>query len=148
QEVLECFWDLLAVLPEVGPGPPHQSLSSRSLWTSLGVLVQTQTVKIMDYYEKKEKQIEQHGFYQLLEPKVTLRGRHRDVELVQLNLVFSPGQSESFLNGCGGVEVYNDDNGKIKVSNILESRLELVAQQTLTEIRETLFSAIFHNQRK
>lgn len=32
------------------------------------------------------------------------------------------------LNSCGGVEVYND-NGKIKVSNSLESRIELIAQQ-------------------
>ena len=31
-------------------------------------------------------------------------------------------------NSCGGVEVYND-NGKIKVSNTLENRLELIAQQ-------------------
>lgn len=34
----------------------------------------------------------------------------------------------SFLYSCGGVEVYND-NGKIKVSNSLESRIELIAQQ-------------------
>ena len=32
------------------------------------------------------------------------------------------------FNSCGGVEVYND-NGKIKVSNTLESRIELIAQQ-------------------
>lgn len=32
---------------------------------------------------------------------------------------------------CGGVEVYND-NGKIKVSNTLENRLELMAQQVGT----------------
>lgn len=32
------------------------------------------------------------------------------------------------FNSCGGVEVYND-NGKIKVSNTLESRIELMAQQ-------------------
>lgn len=31
-------------------------------------------------------------------------------------------------NSAGGVEVYND-NGKIKVSNTLESRIELIAHQ-------------------
>lgn len=32
------------------------------------------------------------------------------------------------LSSSGGVEIYNSD-GKIKVSNTLESRLDLVAQQ-------------------
>jgi len=32
------------------------------------------------------------------------------------------------LSSAGGVEIYNSD-GKIKVSNTLESRLDLVAQQ-------------------
>ncbi|MEQ2283857.1 hypothetical protein AMECASPLE_015882, partial [Ameca splendens] len=176
-----------------------------------GRLVQTQRVKIMDHYEKKEKQIEQHkkiqmshlknqarlkvlkarddmvtdllnearqriadivkdperysklleglvlqGFYQLLEPKVTIRCRQQDVEMVQAavnknmliykeavksNLTVRIDQ-DHFLpsNIYGGVEVYND-NGKIKVSNTLESRLELVAQQMMPEIRETLFGA-------
>lgn len=41
--------------------------------------------------------------------------------------------TESFLfylsiSSAGGVEIYNSD-GKIKVSNTLESRLDLVAQQ-------------------
>ncbi|MEQ2197943.1 hypothetical protein XENOCAPTIV_005441 [Xenoophorus captivus] len=176
-----------------------------------GRLVHTQRVKIMDHYEKKEKQIEQHkkiqmshlknqarlkvlkarddmvtdllnearqriadivkdperysklleglvlqGFYQLLEPKVTIRCRQQDVEMVQAavnknmliykeavksNLTVRIDQ-DRFLqsNIYGGVEVYND-NGKIKVSNTLESRLELVAQQMMPEIRETLFGA-------
>uniref|UniRef100_A0A8C4H3Z1 ATPase H+ transporting V1 subunit E1a n=1 Tax=Dicentrarchus labrax TaxID=13489 RepID=A0A8C4H3Z1_DICLA len=164
-----------------------------------GRLVQTQRVKIMEYYEKKEKQIEQHkkiqmsnlanqarlkvlkardemitdllnearqrlaeiakdparystlleglvlqGFYRLLEPKVTVRCRQQDVEMVQAavntnipiykeavksNIVVTIDQKR-FLPSeiCGGVEVYND-NGKIKVSNTLESRIELIAQQ-------------------
>lgn len=41
---------------------------------------------------------------------------------------------------CGGVEVYND-NGKIKVSNTLENRLDLIAQQMMPEIRVNLFGA-------
>uniref|UniRef100_UPI003AAEBFBE V-type proton ATPase subunit E 1a isoform X2 n=1 Tax=Centroberyx gerrardi TaxID=166262 RepID=UPI003AAEBFBE len=176
-----------------------------------GRLVQTQRVKIMEYYEKKDKQIEQHkkiqmsnlmnqarlkvlkarddmitdllnearvqladiakdparystlleglllqGFYQLLEPKVTIRCRQQDVEMVQAavnknipiykdavksNIVVKIDQ-ERFLPSdiCGGVEVYND-NGKIKVSNTLESRLQLMAQQMMPEIRVALFGA-------
>lgn len=176
-----------------------------------GRLVQTQRVKIMEYYEKKEKQIEQHkkiqmsnlmnqarlkvlkarddmitellnearqrlaeivtdparysvlleglvlqGFYQLLEPKVIVRCRQQDLEMVQaavtknipiykeavkMNIVVRIDQ-EHFLPSaiCGGVEVYND-NGKIKVSNTLESRLELMAQQMMPEIRVNLFGA-------
>ncbi|XP_037307989.2 V-type proton ATPase subunit E 1a [Pungitius pungitius] len=176
-----------------------------------GRLVQTQRVKIMQYYEKKEKQIEQHkkikmsnltnqarlkvltardnmitdllnearqrlaeiakdpasyaslleglvlqGFYQLLEPKVTIRCRQQDVETVQAavnknihiyketlksNIVVQIDQ-ERFLPSeiCGGIEVYND-NRKIKVSNTLENRLELMAQQMMPEIRVDLFGA-------
>ncbi|KAJ3597186.1 hypothetical protein NHX12_003586 [Muraenolepis orangiensis] len=174
-----------------------------------GRLVQTQRVKIMEFYEKKEKQIEQHkkiqmsnllnqarlkvlkarddmigemltearerlstiakdparysllleglilqGFYQLLEPKVTVRCRPQDVEIVQAaidkditiykdrvksNIVVRIDLNR-FLSSdiCGGVEVYND-NGKIKVSNTLESRLDLMAQQMMPEIRGSLF---------
>ncbi|XP_043979841.1 V-type proton ATPase subunit E 1a isoform X1 [Gambusia affinis] len=176
-----------------------------------GRLVQTHRVKIMDYYEKKEKQIEQHkkiqmsqlknqarlkvlkarddmvtdllnearkritdivkdpdryaklleglvlqGFYQLLEPKVTIRCRQQDVDMVQAavnknitiyketvksNITVRVDQ-DHFLPSdiCGGVEVYNS-NGKIKVSNTLESRLDLVAQQMMPEIREILFGS-------
>ncbi|CAG5958507.1 unnamed protein product [Menidia menidia] len=176
-----------------------------------GRLVQTQRVKIMEYYEKKEKQIEQHkkiqmsnltnqarlkvlkvrddlitdllsearqrlaetakdperyaklleglllqGFFQLLEPKVTVRCRKQDVETVQAAVnntipVYKEAvkstvavriDQDRFLPSdiCGGVEVYND-NGKIKVSNTLESRLELIAQQMMPEIRVSLFGA-------
>ncbi|MED6277624.1 hypothetical protein CHARACLAT_015396 [Characodon lateralis] len=61
-------------------------------------------------------------------------------------LVFQVNSAAPVKKSCcspksyGGVEVYND-NGKIKVSNTLESRPELVAQQVMPEIRETLFGA-------
>lgn len=165
----------------------------------------------MEYYEKKEKQIEQHkkiqmshllnqarlkvlkarddmimelmkeaqqrladiakdpanysvllqglllqGFYQLLESKVTIRCRQQDIDMVQdaVNKVI-PIYKESvkmnlavkidpqrFLPSdvCGGVELYND-NGKIKVTNTLERRLELIAHQMIPEIRVALFGA-------
>ncbi|KAM9815296.1 V-type proton ATPase subunit E 1a [Syngnathus typhle] len=176
-----------------------------------GRLVQTQRVKIMEYYEKKEKQIEQHkkiqmsnlmnqarlkvlktrddmiadmlfearqklaaiaqdsarysalleglvlqGFYQLLEEKVIIRCRQQDVEMVQAAVnknipIFKEAvkkhivvkiDMDHFLPSsiCGGVEVYNN-NGKIKVSNTLENRLELLAQQMMPEIRVSLFGA-------
>uniref|UniRef100_A0A3B3Y438 ATPase H+ transporting V1 subunit E1b n=1 Tax=Poecilia mexicana TaxID=48701 RepID=A0A3B3Y438_9TELE len=164
-----------------------------------GRLVQTQRLKIMEYYEKKEKQIEQQkkiqmsnlmnqarlkvlkarddmisdmlnearqrlaniakdparypalldglilqGFYQLLEPKVTIRCRKQDVQLVQASIqknisIYKAAvknnlevriDQDNFLSPdiSGGVEIYNGD-GKIKVSNTLESRLDLMAQQ-------------------
>uniref|UniRef100_A0A3B3Y484 ATPase H+ transporting V1 subunit E1b n=1 Tax=Poecilia mexicana TaxID=48701 RepID=A0A3B3Y484_9TELE len=183
-----------------------------------GRLVQTQRLKIMEYYEKKEKQIEQQkkiqmsnlmnqarlkvlkarddmisdmlnearqrlaniakdparypalldglilqGFYQLLEPKVTIRCRKQDVQLVQVRkwcqgLKVYTVKTKSFqvffvyflmqisINktkltyNSGGVEIYNGD-GKIKVSNTLESRLDLMAQQMMPEIRVALFGA-------
>uniref|UniRef100_A0A667YS17 ATPase H+ transporting V1 subunit E1b n=1 Tax=Myripristis murdjan TaxID=586833 RepID=A0A667YS17_9TELE len=195
-----------------------------------GRLVQTQRLKIMEYYEKKEKQIEQQkkiqmsnlmnqarlkvlkarddmisemlnearqrlanvakdparyqtlldglvlqvsnhlgfhicftrlmvkdkGFYQLLEPKVTIRCRKQDVQLLQAciqknipiykaavknNLEVRIDQ-DNFLSPdiSGGIEIYNGD-GKIKVSNTLESRLDLLAQQMMPEIRVALFGA-------
>ncbi|MED6242910.1 hypothetical protein ATANTOWER_011718 [Ataeniobius toweri] len=113
-------------------------------------------VKDPERYSKLLEGLVLQGFYQLLEPKVTIRCRQQDVEMVQAavnkniliykeavksNLTVRIDQ-DHFLpsNIYGGVEVYND-NGKIKVSNTLESRLELVAQQMMPEIRETLFGA-------
>ncbi|KAG7455990.1 hypothetical protein MATL_G00246920 [Megalops atlanticus] len=176
-----------------------------------GRLVQTQRLKIMEYYEKKEKQIEQQkkiqmsnlmnqarlkvlkarddmitdllnearqrlakvakdparyqilmeglvlqGFYQLLEPKVTIRCRKQDLALVQAavqknipiyqaavkNNIEVRIDQENFLPSdiSGGIEIYNAD-GKIKVANTLESRLDLMAQQMMPEIRVALFGA-------
>uniref|UniRef100_A0A8C9U1E6 ATPase H+ transporting V1 subunit E1b n=1 Tax=Scleropages formosus TaxID=113540 RepID=A0A8C9U1E6_SCLFO len=176
-----------------------------------GRLVQTQRLKIMEYYEKKEKQIEQQkkiqmsnlmnqarlkvlkarddmiadllnearqrlanvakdpsrypalmeglilqGFYQLLEPKVTIRCRKQDLALVQASVqktipIYKAAaknnlevriDQENFLPSdiSGGIEIYNGD-GKIKVSNTLESRLDLMAQQMMPEIRVALFGA-------
>ncbi|XP_060784312.1 V-type proton ATPase subunit E 1a [Neoarius graeffei] len=174
-----------------------------------GRLVQTQRLKIMEYYEKKEKQIEQQkkiqisnlmnqarlkvlkarddmildllnearvrlaniakdsaqystlleglimqGFYQLLEPKVVIRCRKDDLAMVEAavrkNIPVYKETVKSNIEVCvdkdnflspdisGGVEVYNA-NGKIKVSNTLESRLDLLAQQMMPEIRVALF---------
>ncbi|XP_054242662.1 V-type proton ATPase subunit E 1 isoform X3 [Indicator indicator] len=146
-----------------------------------GRLVQTQRLKIMEYYEKKEKQIEQQkkiqmsnlmnqarlkvlkarddliaGFYQLLEPRTVVRCRKQDLPMVKTAVQKSIPiyknatkrdvdvhiDQDNFLPEeiAGGVEIYNSD-GKIKVSNTLESRLDLVAQQMMPEIRVALFGA-------
>ncbi|XP_009069480.1 PREDICTED: V-type proton ATPase subunit E 1 isoform X3 [Acanthisitta chloris] len=146
-----------------------------------GRLVQTQRLKIMEYYEKKEKQIEQQkkiqmsnlmnqarlkvlkarddliaGFYQLLEARLIVRCRKQDLPMVKAavqksipiykNAIKRDAEvhidQDNFLpeDIAGGVEIYNSD-GKIKVSNTLESRLDLVAQQMMPEIRVALFGA-------
>uniref|UniRef100_A0A8C8SI27 ATPase H+ transporting V1 subunit E1 n=1 Tax=Pelusios castaneus TaxID=367368 RepID=A0A8C8SI27_9SAUR len=175
-----------------------------------GRLVQTQRLKIMEYYEKKEKQIEQQkkiqmsnlmnqarlkvlkarddliadllieakqrltkvvkdttryqalldglvlqGFYQLLEPKLIVRCRKQDYPMVKAAVqksipIYKTATKkdidvhidQTFLpeDIAGGVEIYNSD-GKIKVSNTLESRLDLIAQQMMPEIRGALFGA-------
>ncbi|KAJ0172206.1 hypothetical protein K1T71_012179 [Dendrolimus kikuchii] len=111
-----------------------------------GRLVQQQRLKIMEYYEKKEKQ--------LIEPTVTLRVRQVDKSLVESILgkaqqdykakikkdVQLKVDNENFLSvdTCGGIELIAA-RGRIKISNTLESRLELIAQQLLPEIRTALF---------
>uniref|UniRef100_A0A4W5JS12 ATPase H+ transporting V1 subunit E1a n=2 Tax=Hucho hucho TaxID=62062 RepID=A0A4W5JS12_9TELE len=185
-----------------------------------GRLVQTQRLKIMEYYEKKEKQIDQQkkiqmsnlmnlarlkvlktrddmisdlltearqrlaniakdparypalleglvlqGFYQLLEPKVIIRCRQQDIAMVlyydlhrptcaavQKNIpIYKDAVKSKIEVGIdqdrhlspdisGGIEMYNA-NGKIKVANTLESRLDLMAQQMMPEVRTALFGA-------
>ncbi|XP_054270924.1 V-type proton ATPase subunit E-like [Macrosteles quadrilineatus] len=174
-----------------------------------GRLVQHQRLKIMEYYERKEKQVELQkkiqssnmlnqarlkvlkvredhvrtvldearkrlsefsrntakysevlkaltvqGLLQLLEPNVLLRVREADIPLAEsivpaIAEEFSKvsGQeinlkvdSESFLpqDSCGGVELLAQ-RGKIKISNTLEARLDLIAQQLVPQIRNALF---------
>ncbi|XP_044773304.1 V-type proton ATPase subunit E 1-like isoform X2 [Neomonachus schauinslandi] len=146
-----------------------------------GRLVQTQRLKIMEYYEKKEKQIEQQkkiqmsnlmnqarlkvlrarddlitGLYQLLEPRMIVCCRKQDFSLVKAAVqkaipmykiatkkdVDVQIDQETYLPEeiAGGVEIYNGDR-KIKVSNTLESRLDLIAQQMMPEVRGALFGA-------
>ncbi|KAK7480768.1 hypothetical protein BaRGS_00028029 [Batillaria attramentaria] len=175
-----------------------------------GRLVQQQRVKIMEIYDRKEKQVElqkkiqssnllnqarlrvlkaredhiralleearsrlakvtedkQHykgiltgliiqALYQLLEPNVVLRCRAQDVDLVreamnqavesykqatkgtkELKLTLD---TENYLASdiSGGVELVSR-GGKIKVTNTLDSRLDLIFQQMLPELRDIL----------
>ncbi|XP_014689233.3 V-type proton ATPase subunit E 2 [Equus asinus] len=176
-----------------------------------GRLVQTQRLKIMEYYEKKEKQIEQQkkiqmstiknqarlkvlrarddlisellneaklrlsrvvadpeiyqglldqlvlqGLLRLLEPVVIVRCRPQDLLLVEAAVqkaipdyisvsqkrveVRVDQEVHLAMMAAGGVEVYSG-NQRIKVSNTLESRLDLLAQQNMPEIRKALFGA-------
>ncbi|KAG7188368.1 hypothetical protein KM043_008022 [Ampulex compressa] len=174
-----------------------------------GRLVQQQRLKIMEYYEKKEKQVELQkkiqssnmlnqarlkvlkvredhvrnvleearkrlgevtqdprrygeilkllivqGLFQLTEQQVTIRARQIDVPLLE-SILDSVQQTykefskkdvalkidqDNFLpaDSCGGIDLLAA-RGRIKISNTLETRLELIAQQLIPEIRSALF---------
>lgn len=174
-----------------------------------GRLVQQQRLKIMEFYEKKEKQVELQkkiqssnmlnqarlkvlkvredhvrsvlddarrrlgevtkdpsryttvlqslivqGLYQIMEPSTTIRSRQVDQNLVQSLLPAAVAQykgqtgkdvvvtldTDHFLaaDSPGGVELVAL-NGRIRVPNTLESRLELISHQLIPEIRTALF---------
>lgn len=91
---------------------------------------------------------------QLLEPAVTVRVREVDQNLVKGVVencisvyksntgkdVVLKLDSESFLpvDSVGGIELLAN-RGRIKISNTLEARLDLIAQQLVPEIRIALF---------
>lgn len=170
-----------------------------------GRLVAEQRLKIMDYYSRKEKQVElqrkiqssnmlnqarlrvlregeEHirrvleearrhlgdithddgryrellerlilqGLLQLLEPEVNVFCRPKDKKLVDLDavarkyhevtgqpvqLTLEPSLSEAV---CGGVELMAK-RGRIRVSNTLEKRLDMISLQLLPQIRTALF---------
>lgn len=174
-----------------------------------GRLVQQQRIKIMEYYEKKEKQVElqkkiqssnmlnqarlkvlkvredhvravldearrrlgevtrdptrystilqsliTQGLFQIMEANVIVRGRQGDAQVIQNALpaavehykretgkdVVVTLDTENFLpaDSTGGIELYALQ-GRIRVANTLESRLELIAQQLVPAIRTALF---------
>ncbi|XP_076233652.1 V-type proton ATPase subunit Vha26 [Calliopsis andreniformis] len=176
-----------------------------------GRLVQQQRLKIMEYYEKKEKQVELQkkiqssnmlnqarlkvlkvredhvrnvldearkrlgevthdnsqyrevlklliiqGLCQLTESHVLIRVRQADIPLVEslLDSVYDTYKQitkkdiivkidqDNFLSpdSCGGVDLFTA-KGRIKVSNTLETRLELIAQQLIPDIRSALFGS-------
>ncbi|XP_066250364.1 V-type proton ATPase subunit E [Euwallacea similis] len=174
-----------------------------------GRLVQQQRLKIMEYYEKKEKQVELQkkiqssnmlnqarlkvlkvkedhvravldearkrlgevtqnqgryaqileslilqALFQLFETNVSVRVRPQDRELVKsvLPTVITKYNDETSRNvalaineevqlsqeSTGGIELYTHQN-RIKISNTLEARLELISQQLIPQIRTALF---------
>jgi V-type H+-transporting ATPase subunit E len=96
------------------------------------------------------------SLFQLLEKDVTIHCRPQDVNLVEQ--IIRPScetyqkatqrtvnvrlDKQHFLSSdlAGGVEVIAQ-NGRLKVVNTLESRLEQMSQQMVPEIRELLFGA-------
>ncbi|XP_023028494.1 V-type proton ATPase subunit Vha26 isoform X2 [Leptinotarsa decemlineata] len=174
-----------------------------------GRLVQQQRLKIMEYYEKKEKQVELQkkiqssnmlnqarlkvlkvredhvrtvleearkrlgqvtndqgkysqileslilqGLYQLFEKDVTIRVRPQDRELVKSII---PTVTNKYKDATGkdihlkiddeihlsqettgGIDLLAQKN-KIKISNTMEARLELISQQLVPQIRTALF---------
>jgi len=94
--------------------------------------------------------------FQLLEPVALIRCRSADLELVkEVRDDALKTYREKTKNDCdlqidttnhlpadcaGGVEL-TAKQGRIKVTNTLESRLELLSRQMLPEIRTTLFGA-------
>ncbi|KAG5887425.1 hypothetical protein JTB14_024624 [Gonioctena quinquepunctata] len=174
-----------------------------------GRLVQQQRLKIMEYYEKKEKQVELQkkiqssnmlnqarlkvlkvredhvrtvleearkrlgqvtrdqakysqileslilqGLYQLFEKEVTVRVRPQDRDLVTSVIptiatkykdvtgkeVHLKLDDESHLSQdtTGGIDLLAQKN-KIKISNTMEARLDLISQQLVPQIRTALF---------
>lgn len=94
--------------------------------------------------------------FQILEPAVTIKCREADLELIKdvrdsgLKVYREKTKNECKIDinvkaylskDCaGGIEL-SAKNGKIKVVNTLESRLDLMCRQMLPETRETLFGA-------
>jgi V-type H+-transporting ATPase subunit E len=174
-----------------------------------GRLVQNQRLKIMEYFERKEKQVElqkkiqssnmlnqarlkalkvredhirtvldearkrlsqvtaNHSQYakvletlilqalfQIMEAEVTVRVREVDQSIVsslfpEILVKYKEAtnkevslkiDTETFLPAetCGGLELCSH-RGRIKVCNTLESRLDLIAQQLLPQIRTAIF---------
>lgn len=94
------------------------------------------------------------GLCQLMEPVVTVRCRQADLSLVQAAVPQAVAEYQamsklpctvkvdttSFLPAtiCGGVELIVR-NSRIKISNTLEARIDMLAQQMLPEVRNSLF---------
>lgn len=110
--------------------------------------------KNQNTYQEILKKLTMQALFQLMEEVIMIRCRQQDahtlkgcIEAAQKEYYSTTGlkcrvviDKENFLPSdiCGGVEAYSQ-NGKIKVSNTLESRLDMISQQLLPEIRVALF---------
>ncbi|VDP99400.1 unnamed protein product [Trichobilharzia regenti] len=150
-------------------------------------LVQNQRLKIMEYYAKKEKQIEltKKMWVHFSFSNFSIQSRFELEKSIQIKGFTEQRKSyrgiccfwlyfQSLLPGCiaayrketgsdckvvidnnylpdslaGGVELYNKD-GRIKVVNTLESRLDQISERLMPKLREILFGVNegrkFHN---
>ncbi|GIY48260.1 v-type proton ATPase subunit E [Caerostris extrusa] len=105
-------------------------------------------------YQEVLKNLILQAVFQLLEPEVSIKCRKQDLNLVEnvlsivskefMEKVGKPCKvvidKDNFLSPecAGGIEL-TAQKGKIKINNTLESRLDMISQQLLPEIRETLF---------
>jgi len=113
-----------------------------------------EVTKDHNLYQKVLQKLIAQGLFQLLEKEVIIRCRQQDVRLVQ-GVLAGAAQEYKEATGkdvalkldtdnhiasdsCGGVEMITN-KGKIKITNTLESRLELISQQLLPAIRVALF---------
>ncbi|XP_047125778.1 V-type proton ATPase subunit E [Hydra vulgaris] len=110
--------------------------------------------KDKNHYQKVLTGLLTQSLFQLLEPVAQIRCREADVELIKVAKEESlKAYYENTKKSCelsidmqhflspecaGGLELLAKE-GRIKVTNTLESRLELLSRQMLPEIRETLF---------
>jgi len=105
-----------------------------------------------DYYKLLINLIAQ-ALYRLVEPDVFIKCREKDLKLVQkavveakrmykvaLNRDVNVSVMSNYLNAdiSGGIEAFTSD-GKIRVINTLEARLNMLFNQMIPEIREKLF---------
>jgi len=113
-----------------------------------------ETTKDQGTYEKVLQKLLAQGLFQLLEKDIIIRCRQSDLAAVEtcMNPAYEEFQTatkreakltldkENFLlpETCGGVELIAF-KGKIKCTNTLESRLDLISQQLLPEVRVALF---------
>eukprot|EP01137_Pigoraptor_chileana_P013640 Opistho-2@67375 len=107
-----------------------------------------------DRYKKLLEGLLSQCVFQLLEDKAIVRCRKVDISLVesvipgvQQQLAKATGRNLQIIidrenplpeASAGGVEV-SSANGRVRIANTLETRLHLVAQQMLPEIRTMLF---------
>ncbi|UXI16183.1 hypothetical protein NH340_JMT02125 [Sarcoptes scabiei] len=110
--------------------------------------------KDQELYKKVLQKLIAQSVFRLVEKEVTIYCRKQDLHLVESILdsvakeynaatkrdVSIKIDKDRYLSSdiCGGIEA-TAQGGKIKVVNTLESRLELISQQLLPEIRVALF---------
>ncbi|XP_027204281.2 V-type proton ATPase subunit Vha26 [Dermatophagoides pteronyssinus] len=113
-----------------------------------------EVTKDADLYKKVMQKLIAQSVFRLVEPEVVICCRKQDLTLIEslLDSVKKEYHAATKRNveikidtnrylshdTCGGVEMYAQ-GGKIKVTNTLESRLDLISQQLLPEIRVALF---------
>jgi len=107
-------------------------------------------------YSELLKKLISQGLCQLMEPAVTIRCRQADLSLVEAAVPLSVAEyktlsglscsvtidTTTFLPStiCGGVDMLVR-NSRIKISNTLEARMDMLAEQMMPEVRYSLFGS-------